>query len=223
MSPTKAKATPAPALQGDSGADAAIELLRPYAVAVQIEGVSPILFHRWQDSAVASKAAAAKGSAAKKTDDTESYVWRDQDGVIGLPGEYLRSAIAGPQGAAKYRQDPRSPRKSALDLFKASVVTLTDLAPITRVTGDVARTWDYLDSRRAVVQRSGITRLRPAFLAGWSCEITLQVLQPHYVSPALLQDVLVDAGRLVGVADFRPTFGRFSVTRFEVLQDEELD
>jgi hypothetical protein len=80
-----------------------------------------------------------------------------------------------------------------------------------------ATTWDYLDERRVTVQRAGITRVRPAFLPGWRATVCLQVLTPEYIAPGLLHDVLTAAGRLVGVADFRPTFGRFRVARFEVL------
>lgn len=184
----------------------------PYTVSFEIEGTAALLFHRWSNEAVEAKAKAAKGSAAKKTDDVESYVWRCPDGTIGLPGEYVRGAIAGPAGAAKYRQDPRSSRKSALDLYKAAVVSLTDLASLGRAE------WDYLDQRRVTVQRAGVTRMRPAFLAGWRAAFEFQVVLPEYVPPMDLLDVLVRAGQLVGVGDFRPTFGRFQVVSFEVCE-----
>lgn len=191
----------------------------PYIVEVTIEGTAALLFHRWQDGAVAEKAAAAKGSKAKKTDNVESYLWRDQEGFVCLPGIYLLGSMIDPRnGAAKYRQDPRSPRKSALDLYRAGIVPLTDLAPITKVTGEVASTWDYLDSRRVTVQRAGVTRVRPALLAGWRATFELSVLTPEYIAPAALLDCLVMAGRLVGVGDFRPMFGRFSVPKFELVE-----
>lgn len=190
----------------------------PYIVEVTLEGVAPLLFHRWQDGAVAEKAAAAKGSKAKKTDDVDSYVWRDSEARLCIPGIYVIGSMVDPRnGAAKYRQDPRSPRKSALDLYRAGVVPLTDLAPITNVAGEVASTWDYLDSRRVTVQRAGITRVRPAFMAGWRAKLELSVLTPEYIQPSDLLDCLIMAGRLVGVGDFRPMFGRFSVPKFEVL------
>lgn len=210
------------ALAGDvSNAGAAtIALDEPYRVAVQITGDAPILFHRWQSDAVEAKAKAAKGSAAKKSDDIESYVWRDAAGIIGLPGEYLRGSLIDPRnGAAKYLQDPRSPRKSALDLFKAGVVSLTDLAPLTRADGSLAESWDYVDRRRVTVQRAGITRERPALAAGWSCTAVLLSTTPQYIDPIMMRQALVQAGRLVGVGDFRPSFGRFTVTRFELLDD----
>lgn len=194
-----------------------IELGIPYVATVQIKGIAPLLFHRWSNEAVAEKASAAKGSAAKKTDNVDSYVYRDENGIISLPGIYLRGSICDPKnGAAKYRQDPRSPRKSALDLYKAGVIPLTVQAPITTAAGVPAETWDFLDAQRVMVQRNGVTRVRPAFLTGWTASIDLQVLTPEYIPPTELLSVLNDAGRLVGVGDFRPTYGRYLVTKFDV-------
>ena len=184
----------------------------PYRVEVTIEGVAPIMFHRWSCEAVEAKANAAKGSAAKKTDDVESYLYRDAAGEIAIPGEYLRQAII---EAAKYRQDPRSPRKSAKDLFKAAIISLTDLAS----TG--ATEPDYLDRRRVCVMRAAVTRVRPALNAGWSATFQLMVQVPEYISPQLLNAVIADAGHLVGVGDFRPSYGRFVVTGFNVLDEKE--
>lgn len=219
-----AGATPAEpiALGGDvsnSGEDT-IVADAPFRVAVTITGSSAILFHRWQSDAVQAKADAAKGSKAKKSDDVESYVWRDPDNQICLPGEYLRGSLIDPRnGAAKYLQDPRSTRKSALDLYRASVVSITELAKITRADGSPAMTWDYLDRRRVVVQRNGVTRERPAFAEGWSATVVLMSQSPAYVSPISLHSVLTQAGRLVGIGDFRPSFGRFNISGFEVLGD----
>jgi hypothetical protein len=191
-----------------NGAAESIESGQPYMASVKIKGTADILFHRWNCEAVEEKAKAAKGSKAKKSDDIESYVWRNHDGLICLPGEYLRQSII---MAAKFRQDPRSPRKSAFDLFKAAIVCLTDLAPI-----GGKKDWDYIDRRRVQVQRNGITRHRPAMLSGWEAEIQFLVTLPEYVTPAILHDVAVNAGRLCGVGDFRPTYGRFAVTSFDV-------
>ena len=186
---------------------AQVALTEPYTVSFTITGTAPLLFHRWSVESVAEKAAAAKGSAAKKTDDIQSYVWRLDNGEIGLPGEYVRQAAI---TAAKFRQDPRSPRKSAMDLYKAALVSLTDLGSLG--TAD----WDYLDQRRVMVQRSGVTRCRPAFHPGWTAHFALQIQLPEYAPSKDVLDVLVNAGRLIGVGDFRPSFGRFQVTSFEV-------
>jgi len=193
-----------------SGGDEAISFTEPFRAEVTIEGSADILFHRWNAEAVDEKAAAAKGSKAKKTDDLESYVYRDESGFICVPGEYLRGAIV---NAAKFRQDPRSPRKSAMDLFKAAIVSLTPLASIG------ATKWDYEDKRRVLIQRNAINRVRPGMHAGWKATFVIMVTLPEYVSPATLLEVIGVAGRLIGVGDFRPTYGRFNVTNFCVLTE----
>lgn len=193
-----------------NGAKAAIEATVPYIARVVLVGVADLLFHRWNCEAVEAKGKAAKGSRAKKTDDIETYVYRNDDGEICVPGEYLRGAII---HAAKFRQDPRSPRKSAMDLFKAGVVALTPLATLG------GRAWDYEHRCRVTVQRNGITRCRPAMKAGWSVEIELLVNLPEYIPADVLHDVVSNAGRLIGLGDFRPTYGRFAVRSFIVLQN----
>ena len=191
--------------EATNGAASAIAHSEPYQVTVTICGTADFLFHRWNCEAVEAKGKAAKNSAAKKTDDIESYVYRDESGELCIPGEYLRQAII---LAAKFRQDPRSPRKSAMDLYKAGVVALTNLAPLG------VKAWDYEDKRRVVVQRAGINRVRPAMRKGWKAAFDLMVLTPEYISAQDLNDVITNAGRLVGIGDFRPTFGRFQIVAF---------
>lgn len=211
---------PAPAVApvSNSAADD-IVAQAPYQVTVSIEGTAAILFHAWSNEAVAQKAAAKKGSAEKKSDNVESYVYRDLDGFICIPGRYLIGSLVDPRnGAAKYRQDPRSPRKSALDLYKAGVVAVTELAAIRSVTDleQPTKIWDYLDRQRVMVQRQGVTRERPAFLAGWKAEFQLLILTPEYISQRDLYDTLSMAGRLVGIGDYRPSYGRFQINQYEV-------
>jgi hypothetical protein len=196
--------------QTSNGGEDMIEMSFPYIVSVTVQGIAPILFHRWNVEAVETKAKAAKGSAAKKSDDVESYLYRNDKREICLPGEYLRQAII---MAAKFKQDPRSPRKSAMDLFKAAVISLTPLASLG------VKEPDFLDRRRVMVQRNGITRTRPAMKEGWAATVELMCNLPEYVNPVLLRQVLDDAGRLIGVGDFRPTYGRFAVSNWSIRED----
>lgn len=190
-----------------NGAEAIIVQGQPYLVNARIRGCADILFHRWNCEAVEEKAKAAKGSKAKKSDDLESYVYRNDNNELCIPGEYFRQSII---HASKFRQDPRSPRKSAADLFRAAVCSLSHLCSLGKPT------WDYVDQRRVTVQRAGITRARPAVKSGWQCELQLMVLLPEYVSPEILHEVLTNAGRLIGIAELRPTYGRFQIDSFDI-------
>lgn len=191
-----------------NGAEEAIQTGLPYQVEVTLQGSADMLFHRWNVEEVEAKSIAAKGSKIKKTDNIESYVYRNEEGDVCIPSEYLRMAVI---GAAKYKQDPRSPRKSAMDLYKAGIVCLNPLVSL-GVTE-----WDYEDKRRVVIQRAGITRTRPAMKAGWKATFQLMVLLPEYITQNDLNEAIQFAGRLIGLGDFRPTYGRFNVVEFKVL------
>lgn len=178
----------------------------PYIARVTVVGTSPLLFHRWSIEGVEDKAGAPKGSKAKKTDDIESYVYRCENGNVGIPGMNLRACIA---EAARYKQDPRSPRKSARDLYKAAIVPLTLMAD----TGKSL--YDAVERHRVVVQRNAVTRSRPALFTGWQATFEFSVLAPEYISPAELNKTIQYAGIMCGLCDYRPTYGRFQVVNFE--------
>lgn len=190
-----------------NGAKQIIDLSQPYTVNVTIEGMADFLFHRWNPEAVEEKSKAAKGSKAKKTDDIETFVYRDDKGELGIPGEYLRQSII---TAAKFKQDPRSPRKSAMDLYKAGVVSLTTLASLG------TKEWDYEDRRRVTINRAGVNRTRPAMKKGWRVTFQLMINLPEYIDPTSLRETIEQAGRLIGMGDFRPTYGRFGVVHFDL-------
>ena len=189
-----------------NGAKSVIEMQEPLIVSFTLEGTSDLLFHRWNCEAVAEKSNAAKGSKAKKTDDIESFVYRDNDGFLSIPGEYIRQTCI---LAAKYKQDPRSSRKSAMDLFKAGIICLTDFSSLG------IKDWDYEDRRRVVIQRSAISRIRPAIRKSWTASFDMMINTPEYIDKQLFLEVLANAGRLVGIGDFRPTFGRFVIKSYD--------
>lgn len=185
-----------------------VRIVAPYAVTATLEGRDPILLHRYDPAEVADKGAAAKGSKKKKEDNVESYVYRNDKGEIGLPGLVLKACL---KDGAKYLQDPRSPRKCARDLVRASI----------RINGFASfgtKDWDYLDRRRVGLNKISITRSRPAFSPGWTLTFEIQVIDPEYVTPAFLHDLLNRAGMSVGLGDFRPDFGTFRVTNFKVIE-----
>lgn len=194
-----------------NGGEQDIQLQEPYIVEVTLKGTADLLMHRWNCEAVAEKAAAAKGSKAKKTDNIETFVYRNDAGELCLPGEYLRGSMI---NAAKFRQDPRSPRKSAMDMYKAGIVSLTELASFG------VKDWNYEHRCRVMVQRNAVTRCRPAIRKGWSLTFQLMVTLPEYIRPDDFLEVCASAGRLIGIADFRPTYGRFQVTSFKVIPQE---
>lgn len=191
----------------------AAEMIRfgeAYNARVTVEGLCPLLMHAWSNESVAEKAASAKNSKAKKTDDVESYLYRvsEVDRRIGIAGKCFHGALI---VAGKSKQDPRSPRKSACDLLKAGIIVNTLVAPFEPDRMEA----DYLDAQRVVIQRNAVTRMRPAMNPGWRVTFDLTITLPEYLSRPFLQEVIREAGRVVGLCDYRPSHGRFAVVGFE--------
>ena len=176
-----------------------------YIVTVKICGTSPMLLHAWKPDAIFEKTCTR---ARKQTleEEMESRVYRTEGGNIGIPGEYLRHSVI---GAARFRRDPRSPRKSAEVLFK-SIVSLTELADTGKAT------WDRLDVRKITIMRTNLTRRRPMLDAGWEATFLFLVDNEEQIPPDAFRETLSLAGRMIGIGDFRPAFGRFEVVSFEV-------
>src|SRR5262245_46341239 len=97
-----------------------------------------------------------------------------------------------------------------MDLYNAGIVALTQFAPLG------AMRWDYEDRRRVLVQRNAVNRTRPAMKVGWRAQFRLLVNLPEYIGPSALNETIAAAGRLIGIGDYRPSYGRFNVVKFEV-------
>ena len=117
---------------------------QPFSVNLKIQGSQDILFHRWCDEAVQAKAEAKRGSIEKKTDDLESYIYRDDRGFISVPARYLVRSIV---EAGRNFTDPRSNRKTAKDLVQGAVMCDELYSPIL-VNGQPTKDWDYEDRQR---------------------------------------------------------------------------
>ena len=190
------------------------ELLKaPFTARVRLQGTKDILFHRWSNEDVQAKAEAKKGSEEKKRDNPEVYVYRNDEGYICVPGRYIVRSIV---EAGRNFQDPRSKRKMAKELVQAAVMADEILSPIL-VDGHPVKTWEYEDRQRVTIMRSsGVTRVRPAFKKGWQVDFSLVSLVPDLVTPDFLRKLVDNAGLLIGLGDFRPTYGRFKVVHWEI-------
>lgn len=191
-----------------NGAKMLIEQSLPYRATVTVVGTAKMLMHCWNNESIAEKSGAKKGSVQKKTDDIERYVLRDEKGRIIMPCLNFCAAI---RCAAKSYADPTSPRKSMHDRVRAIVSPDAEFG----VINDNATTWDFVDMRRVVIQRAGITRSRPAFYEGWKITFSLMVREPEFLPESLLYEFIENAGKFQGLGDFRPTFGRFRIEKFE--------
>jgi hypothetical protein len=170
---------------------------------VTITGTSPLLQHRYG----IDDGASTKNNRTRKQDDTDSYFYRDADGKICQPADHLIGALrkAGSKFSVK-----GSGKATYRLLLGSGVVTISpDMIPHLNQNYTI-------DRRPVVVQRARIVRSRP-MLSAWSLAFTLEFDEDE-ISAETLNEILVYAGRFVGIGDFRPAcggqFGRFLVERF---------
>lgn len=191
-------------------------------IKARIEGVADMLMHNGQladPTNAYTKKMKALTSAKKKTEDQHveigrieflgSLYWDEELGVY-IPAEALSACLI--TGAKRNKQGTA---------FK-SAVFVNDDSPLSfgfkpKKIDDL---WDedgtYRDVRGVKVGMSRVMRTRPRFKAGWSVDFDILLLDGAEINPSDAEKALVNAGLFAGLGDFRPQFGRFKVTKFEV-------
>jgi hypothetical protein len=173
---------------------------------LRVTGISPLLTHN--PLSMLDKDDLAKGrQIPSPEEEAEAGVYRTADGSCAIPGVAFRSALVKASGA--YRRGRRSLKSDI-----AHVQVEPELVPLRSPEGEPL-TGYTVDLRRAVVQRQGVVRARPRF-ERWSADLEV-IYDPELIEPDLIVQVMADAGRRIGVGDYRPEksgwFGRFTVER----------
>jgi hypothetical protein len=191
--------------------DSFVEQSEPWRAAVTIQGTADLFFNRW--SVEMQEGVEDRPKGAKLQGDPELCVYRDSDGNLSVTAEMVRMAMV---NAGKFFKSPQNPRASLVQLLKAGLIVTP---PMLSLGTDH---WDYLDKRRVRIPRGGsINKTRPVMALGWTVSFEVENLIPEYVTATRLNEVIAKAGRFFGVGDFRPTYGRFQVTKFELIEHEQ--
>lgn len=182
----------------------------------RIKGIAPLLMHNGQLADPLNKfARAMKALTAKrkKTDaDFEQIaklefmggLYLDERGRPAIPGELIEGVLR--DGAKKSRQG----KDAQCGIISDGVWPLIFNGP-----KEVDALWAderYRDSRGVVIKRNRIMRMRPVFPA-WELEFNVS-FQDEVANADQVAKWLVDAGQFVGLGDFRPRFGRFTLESF---------
>ena len=147
----------------------------------------------------------------KKTDDdlvemaaieARASCWETTDGLMGIPAAALWRSIYDGSKAFKLGEDI----KRALVMGDETVPLLID--GTTRSADDHAR--ESFDYRPVKIQRQKVMRARVRIDLPWAFTVTAElaedVLDSHMLNP-----VYERAGRFVGIGDWRPIFGTYTI------------
>jgi hypothetical protein len=184
---------------------------------VTIEGITPLLMNRFTDEAeIATTSGHAPalrgGSKGTPREQAERTAYRDvQSGDLYLPGPNLFAAIVDAGKFHKLGKNKVTTQRSSL----VPAGLLVDELMIPLGTKDFE-----VDSRRVRIPATGGCVMRHrARLDTWQASFTLDV-DATVFSTGFVRELLEDAGKKIGLGDYRPTtrgpFGRFVVTRWVV-------
>lgn len=181
---------------------------------VEIEGIAPLLMHsaRLADPLdPATKALAKVTGKRKKTDDDHEEVSRleflgslyisEEFGPF-IPGQNLEACLF--RGASRTKQG--TALKSAL-LIPQNVNPIIYVGP--RSADEMWKDESFVHRASVKVGTSRVIRTRPVFV-NWQIVFDGE-LDTEVVDQGSLEGIVDTSGRLVGLGDWRPRFGRFKV------------
>jgi hypothetical protein len=187
-----------------------------------IKSISPLMMHNGQLAdplnpySRAIKEITAKGKK-KTADDLERMALLEWEGglyigegdVVVIPGTNIEGLLV--EGARKSRLGQQ---------FSAGVLCLDSWPLIYDGPKTIKKLKDnakFRDTRKASVNSSSVMRTRPIFET-WSLKFEVMYL-PSVVDHDQIIKALVTAGRLVGLCDYKPKYGRFRVVEAHHITD----
>jgi hypothetical protein len=137
--------------------------------------------------------------------------YSDADGKLYQPAVMIHRAMI--RAASSYKM-PGGGRKAITPLIAGAIAFEPEAIP------HLNQNW-VVDSRTVVVPatKGRINRHRPR-LDKWELRFEMKLMDDR-LQPGMVQRILEDAGRLVGIGDYRPEktgpYGRFRVAEFKSL------
>jgi hypothetical protein len=187
------------------------------SVQIQLQGVSPLLCHNGQTADprnTYAKAMKAVSGKRKKTDADYDELARLEwlaglyriDGDLVIPDYVIESAMI--KGAMKSKRGPQAKcglfftEHSSLE-FDGKPAAITD-----DTLSEMFASGQFTHTIGVKVGMSKVMRTRPVF-RNWSISITAQY-DPDVLNMRDVEEIAIDAGKLVGIGDWRPKHGRFN-------------
>lgn len=189
-------------------------------VHVTIEGTTPLLMNRFTEEAevkVSSGISAVSiGTKGTPREQAAKKAYSDDEGNLYIPGPNIFSCLI---QAGKFHKSGKSKvTTSKSSLVPAGMALREVVCPL--------GTKDFeVDSRSVVIPATGgrIMAHRPR-LDNWSLSFSLEVDESMF-SPEFVRLLVDDAGRKIGLGDFRPDrkgpFGKFVVTEWKVEKERK--
>lgn len=173
---------------------------------VKVEGVSPLLYNRFRDIQIEGKSRKRTGTPSEQDIHEKLY---ELDGVPYIPAVYFRNCFV---EASKQFKIVGKGKSTYSKLVGATVEVMPEV---------IMNNHKWVVFRVPAVNPMTKGRMmvsRPR-MDKWGCEFEV-ILNDDAVSPVVIKEILEQAGKYVGIGDWRPEkkgiFGKFQVVKFDV-------
>jgi len=174
-----------------------------YEVKVKIEGVSPLMQHRFSQEEDIAEPRTATSGEIDYSKEYEKALYRDEKGEIYQPAAHIEGAIVRAAGDFKVKGKRG---KSYKEVAKAAIVVEPFAIP------HLVQKF-VIDQRRVRVQKAAVMRSRPRF-DRWGLEFRI-IVGDDQLALDVLQCIVEHAGKYYGIGDYRPKYGRFRIVEFK--------
>ena len=170
---------------------------------VQIKGVRPLLMHA--PNGLGNNPQRRRGEHPSPQEAVEAALYKDPQGNIVIPALNVKAMLR--EAGRNYKISGRRMT------YGAAIRAGIDIEPFYI---PLRHNGLKIDIRPVVVQRSRILRVRPRF-DEWGLEFYIINKDPNVLLRDTMRRIVEDAGKWIGLCDYRPEFGLFSVEKFEVV------
>ena len=175
-------------------------------ILVKVKGETPLLMNRFKDRAIDSKTKRRPGAIMDEVLENKLYLVNNKPQI---PGVYFRNSIV--EAAKQFKITGKG--KSTYSKLVGSTVQIEEeyceIQP--------GKYEPYKISGVNPMTKGRMIIIRPRFNQ-WEASFTV-ILNDEGVPSSVLNDILIYAGKYVGIGDWRPDkkgmFGKFMVTSFQ--------
>jgi len=139
-------------------------------------------------------------------EEAELAAYRLTTGELCQPSEHIFQCIL--KASGDFQVQGRG-KRTYKDAVKGGLLVYPDFIPHQQKDYDIL-------AAPVRIQRARIVRHRP-WLKEWELSFRLDVLDEGFLPLDVLNGILVRAGQTVGLGDWRPRYGRFTVTKWEAV------
>ena len=174
-------------------------------IKVTIEGVTPLLMNSPKSMLDEAMGVTSKTTKRDIKVDCDKLAYKMKDGTLYIPSEAIKGCLIGASSYKKFGRFTAKPIVAGGVIISPQEVSL--------------KTKKYeMDIRTVVIQRARVVKARPK-LEKWKVDFIINYDEELIPDANLIKPILEDAGKRVGLLDFRPakngSFGIFKITNWE--------